>query len=351
MSTILIIEDDQSTAYLLQVMLEKEGYQVMVAGDGLQGIKLAQAKRPDVTLLDLMLPGLDGFEVCNRLRADATMADMAIFVLSGKRQEADKQMALKLGANLYFAKPYKPEDLLAAIRAALAQKTPAARGGASIAFVGVRSIEASPIAVNVALALVKTGQPVTLADLRPFAIDHALALNLAPPRPVALAQREPGRAFNFLVHPAHDLRVLNNLEGSGEAGQITPVDATSVLEALQPQTGYALIEAALYPVELVRAVAGRCAAVVLVAAANPATLAGVRSALNVLERVGLNKKRMGLVLVGANEPTPPPDLSAAQAGWEPDLFVPVPLGAGLDHPAFRALAEWIRGVNRPAGEL
>jgi DNA-binding response OmpR family regulator len=117
--TILIIEDNQETARILELSLKREGYQIVIALDGLRGLELAQAQPPDLILLDLMLPGIDGFEVCRRLRANPVTAGLPILILSAKTQEADKQLAAQLGANSYLAKPYRRAELLAAIQALL----------------------------------------------------------------------------------------------------------------------------------------------------------------------------------------------------------------------------------------
>jgi DNA-binding response OmpR family regulator len=117
--TILIIEDNQETARILELSLKREGYQIIIALDGLRGLELAQAQPPDLILLDLMLPGIDGFEVCRRLRANLATANLPILILSAKTQEADKQLAAQLGANNYLAKPYRRAELLAAIQALL----------------------------------------------------------------------------------------------------------------------------------------------------------------------------------------------------------------------------------------
>jgi DNA-binding response OmpR family regulator len=124
MSTILIIEDNQETARILELSLKREGYEIRIALDGHRGLELAQATPPDLILLDLMLPGIDGFEICSRLRANPVTASLPILILSAKAQEADKTLAAELGANSYLAKPYRRAELLAAVRSLLPDKTP-----------------------------------------------------------------------------------------------------------------------------------------------------------------------------------------------------------------------------------
>jgi CheY-like chemotaxis protein len=116
MPTILIVDDDSDTVRINSIILKHEGLEVLVAKDGFQALKLIQSQPPDLILLDLMLPGIDGFEICNRLRANPATADLPVVVITAKTQATDKQMAAKVGANGYLTKPFDRRDLLAAIR-------------------------------------------------------------------------------------------------------------------------------------------------------------------------------------------------------------------------------------------
>lgn len=104
-SKVLVVEDDPSFMRYLSYVLEREGYQVISAANGLEGLRKARGENPDLLILDVMLPGLDGFEVCTRLRADAATATLPILMLSAKGQDADKAAAMKVGASEFFSKP------------------------------------------------------------------------------------------------------------------------------------------------------------------------------------------------------------------------------------------------------
>ncbi len=121
--TILLIDDDPMVARLVQLMLEPEGYQLTVAPNGLEGLKIAQINPPDLLLLDLMLPGQDGFQVLHQLRAEPRTADIPVIVVSSKSQPTDKQTATEIGANAYLAKPYKRAELLSLIRSLLGERS------------------------------------------------------------------------------------------------------------------------------------------------------------------------------------------------------------------------------------
>ena len=115
-SKILIVEDDQSLSSALKYNLSKEGYNVVIAVDGVQALELARSERPDLIILDIMLPKLDGFEVCRILRKDMIIP---ILMLTAKVEEVDKLLGLGIGADDYMTKPFSVRELLARVRAML----------------------------------------------------------------------------------------------------------------------------------------------------------------------------------------------------------------------------------------
>jgi len=113
---ILIVDDDEKTVDLVKLYLEKDGYRVLTAYDGLEALELARQKQPDLIVLDLMLPGVDGLDVCRILRAESKVP---IIMLTAKTTEKDKLIGLDLGADDYVTKPFSPRELLARVRAVL----------------------------------------------------------------------------------------------------------------------------------------------------------------------------------------------------------------------------------------
>lgn len=119
MVKILIIEDELKIARFIELELQHEGYQVLLAHDGRSGLETAQREAPDLILLDIMLPGLNGMEVCRRLRMTS---EVPIIMLTAKDQTMDKVMGLDLGADDYITKPFAIEELLARIRMILKRR-------------------------------------------------------------------------------------------------------------------------------------------------------------------------------------------------------------------------------------
>jgi two-component system alkaline phosphatase synthesis response regulator PhoP len=116
---ILVIEDEINIQELIKYNLEKNGYKVILADNGIAGLNEAVENVPDLILLDLMLPGLDGLEVCKRLRMEKRTKKIPIFMLTAKSEELDKVLGLELGADDYITKPFSIKELIARIRAAM----------------------------------------------------------------------------------------------------------------------------------------------------------------------------------------------------------------------------------------
>ena len=117
---ILIVDDEPNIVISLEYLLKKEGFDVTVATDGDAALHQATEFRPHLMLLDVMMPKKSGFEVCELLRADATMADLKIIMLTAKGRETEVTKGLALGANAYITKPFSTKDLVAQIKTLLA---------------------------------------------------------------------------------------------------------------------------------------------------------------------------------------------------------------------------------------
>ncbi len=117
MSKILLIEDDLLIQELVTFNLEREGYVVKVAGDGKSGLERVSSEMPDLILLDVMLPEIDGYEVCKAIRANKETTNIPIIMLSARDEVADTVIGLELGADDYVTKPFSPRELVARVKA------------------------------------------------------------------------------------------------------------------------------------------------------------------------------------------------------------------------------------------
>ena len=162
--TVLVIEDDPKTASLVVLYLEREGFRALSAHDGEAGLALARRHRPDLVILDLMLPKIDGWEVCRRLRRDS---EVPVIMLTARGEEVDRVAGLTLGADDYVVKPFSPRELVARVQAVLRRAPRAAPAGERLLSHGPVALDLEKRRLSVA------GRPVALTA-REYALLEAL---------------------------------------------------------------------------------------------------------------------------------------------------------------------------------
>ncbi len=209
---ILIIDDDVDTLKLVGLMLERQGYRIAVASNGTLGISRAAAEKPDLILLDVMMPDLDGYEVTRRLRTDPALAHIPIIMFTAKSMVDDKVAGFEAGVDDYLTKPTHPAELTAHVKAVLSRITTAKAApeptrdrerARVVAFLGARGGSGtSTLALNTAVVLHGGGQDVILAEFNPGRGSIALDLNL--PNPVGLS--------NLLTRSLKDIH-LRSIDG------------------------------------------------------------------------------------------------------------------------------------------
>lgn len=191
---VLVVEDEPEIADIVRQYLEKDGYRVAVVTDGNRAADEFARLRPDLVLLDLMLPGTDGFELTRRIRAGGSTP---IIMLTARNQEADKLIGLELGADDYITKPFSPREVVARVRAVLRR----ARGGEAPAeFIRVHDLEIDPVRFTTR----RSGRMLALTPTE-FKLLAALAAH-------------PGRAFTRL-------QLIDQVQGYSFEGYERTVDA------------------------------------------------------------------------------------------------------------------------------
>jgi two-component system alkaline phosphatase synthesis response regulator PhoP len=196
MAKILVIDDELSIVNLVTAYLKPEGYEVYTAADGNTGLKAARAYKPDLIVLDLMLPGKDGFEVLSQLRRES---DVYVILLTAKTEETDKIVGLSVGADDYVTKPFSPRELVARIRAALRRLQPGAAKGSENMVIAFRHVRIDPLARQVSV----DERPVELT-----AVEFDLLKTLAENRGRVLTREQ----------------LLENVWGGAYFGEIRVVD-------------------------------------------------------------------------------------------------------------------------------
>jgi CheY-like chemotaxis protein/MinD-like ATPase involved in chromosome partitioning or flagellar assembly len=181
---ILIVDDDIDTLKLVGLMLERQGYSIAVASNGALGLNKAAAERPDLILLDVMMPDMDGYEVTRRLRSEPALAHIPIIMFTAKTMVDDKVAGFEAGVDDYLTKPTHPAELTAHVKAVLARavqtrSTPVEKAKV-LSILGARGgMGTSTLAINLAVLLKGHGQDVVLAEMNPGAGSIALSLGLA----------------------------------------------------------------------------------------------------------------------------------------------------------------------------
>lgn len=156
---ILVVEDERDIAALVAYHLTKEGYRVRTAEGGAEALEAAAAERPDLLVLDLMLPGFSGYEVLQEIRRRADLAEVPVVVLTARRDEADRVKGLELGADDYVTKPFSPRELVLRVGAVLRRAQSPAVAGAS------RTLRGGPVLVD--LNAMRASVEDTPVDLTP----------------------------------------------------------------------------------------------------------------------------------------------------------------------------------------
>jgi len=215
---VLIVDDDRQIVRLLRAYLEKDGYRVLVAYDGGSALHMLRGERPDLVVLDLMLPDRDGWEVTRIVRGDAGLAQTPIIMLTARVEDQDKIVGLELGADDYVTKPFNPRELVARVRAVLrrAQGEP----------VSPKVIETGPLRIDLERHEVQvTGQPLHLTPTE-FLLLQALAEQ--PGRALTrmeLIEKGLGYSYEGLdrtmdSHIKNLRRKLDEVGGSGSGAQL-----------------------------------------------------------------------------------------------------------------------------------
>jgi DNA-binding response OmpR family regulator len=169
---ILVAEDDQKQAELIRIYLERDGHHVLVAADGRTALTWCRSRRPDLLVLDIMMPGMDGLDVCRVLRRES---ELPILLLTARTTEEDMLLGLDIGADDYVTKPYSPRELVARVRALLRRSGVVKADQEAVLRVGDLEVDPGRFEVRV------KGRPVSLTA-KEFGILEVLA-------------REPGRVF------------------------------------------------------------------------------------------------------------------------------------------------------------
>jgi len=323
---ILVIEDDLSVTRLLEYTLKQEGYQVITASNGVEGLKAAQEKEPDLIVLNVMLPGIDGFEVCHRLRNEPQTAQLPILMLSGKAHQIDVTTGFKVGADEYLTKPAKPSEIASRVESLLARKT--AANSKTVAFLSSkRGVGTTTTVVNVAIALSQRGKQVIVVDICPYNGSISERLGVKPQDTFTHLLDKPIDTINrrdlesaLAVHQT-GIRVLSIHQPSEEQEIISAANIDLLFDRLREVTDYFLADLPFQPTFATRELLMKCDLAIVVSDYTADALTGVRSAVTLLRLLSLSEERMSAVVIDREGTFPDWELSKIKPFVEPNIGV------------------------------
>jgi pilus assembly protein CpaE len=307
---ILIVDDDLDTLKLVGLILQRHGYDIVAANGGLPALQKAAAERPDIILLDLMMPDLDGYEVARRLRADTSLAHIPIIMFTAKTMLDDKVAGFEAGADDYLTKPTHPSELIAHVKALLARSqgpraAQAADRGRMVGFLSAKGgVGLTTIALNFAALATQSGQDVILADLHPGSGSLSLMLGLTQSQSLAALVTKPVGDINQravgaqLVSHASGLRVLPCAVAPGEAGlmnNVTQVEA--IVKTLNTMCKLLVLDLGTGIVEATRRIAPMCETVTVITDPTRPSVLQTKALLADLNTLGLTTGKIDVVIV------------------------------------------------------
>lgn len=295
---ILIIENDPTAMRLTEFTLKQRGHKVLATCNGLEGIIAAQKEEPDLIILDIMLPGIDGFEVCKRLRTGAQTSQIPILIISGKTQQEDIAAGFRAGADDYLSKPASPSEIVNRVESLISKKLSCQ--AKTIAFARLdEGLETMMILANIAAVFFEQGKQVTLVDAVTNQIgssSHKM-LSQYPGRVIletdSTSNTSPEPAFEVLPS---GVRMLHVDEVSKQEDG-TPTDSIDLLQKVGKVNDYLLIDLLLKPAPFTRAVLTNCDLIVILSDYEITNMPDVKNTVTLLNFLGITSDKIAMVLV------------------------------------------------------
>jgi CheY-like chemotaxis protein/MinD-like ATPase involved in chromosome partitioning or flagellar assembly len=296
---LLIIEDDPTALRLIEYTLKQRGYQVITTRNGLEGIITAQKEEPDLIILDIMLPGIDGFEVCKRLRAGAQTAKIPILIISAKIQTEDINTGFRAGADDYLCKPASPSEIIARVENLIGKKS----SGQSKLVIFINSGEipgVTMILVNLAAALLEQGRQVTLVDIangrrRRWGKEAGSSQNapriILETEPLHDAAAEPG----YEVLPS-GVRILHIDTANGSEDEVSTSNINLIQKVCQ-SNDYVIIDLPLIPTPFTTAVLKSSGLTIILSDYRLPNISEIQNIIKLFRFLGMKPEEIAAVLV------------------------------------------------------
>ncbi len=313
---ILIVDDDLDTLRLVGLMLQRQGYQISAATNGQQGLEKALQEDPDLILLDVMMPDLDGYEVTRRLRQNPATAETPILMFTAKAQLDDKVIGFEAGVNDYLTKPTHPAELQARVKTLLAragdkkqkaaQESAAGEQGYVIGVLGARGgVGITTLAVNLAAGLLnKTKSQVILAEMLPGQGSLALELGVTAPKGLVdllslnrISDMTHDKIREMLVRHASGLDLLLASDRPRDMHLVSQVaNYEALVGSLAGLARFVVLDLGVGIQPFAAKVLLRCNEVLVLLEGTPNTIIHTKALIEDLASLGVNKRNINVVL-------------------------------------------------------
>lgn len=312
---ILIVDDDLDTLRLVGLMLQHQGYKIIAASSGIQAITLSQGDKPDMVLLDIMMPDMDGYEVARKLRSDPATNGIPIIMFTAKTQVDDKVQGFEAGADDYLTKPTQPRELFAHVKAVLARgkktsvpvpkSTQSSRRGYVTGVMAVKGgLGVSTLTLNLGLSLqARSKTDVIIAEFRPGEGTMALDLGYLSPEGMShLLQQSPESITQTtiegeLFQHKSGVRLLLSSYDSADARYITAVDHfDAIARYLAYMASHIVIDLGPGITPITDRILTYCDEVIVVLEPIPSTIVRTMKLVDELTKKGFGEGRINTVL-------------------------------------------------------
>jgi DNA-binding response OmpR family regulator len=341
--TILIIDDDIDTLKLVGIMLERKGFRILASTTGKKGLKLAKKEIPDLILLDIMIPDLDGYEVARTIRSTPETETIPIIMFTAKSQVDDKVEGLEAGADAYITKPARPRELFAQISSilkrapqrAIGVQAPAAQGTLIGIVASKGGLGVSTLAINLAIELHNQSEKSTiLSDFRPGQGTIALDLDVQNTTGmINLLEGEPGEDVSseiaeFLLDHKTGIRTLLSSHHPSDSKYLTHIDQFhQIAKQLQTQAEYTVLDLGPSLTPINSKILPECNKIIICLEPSPSNITQTKILIQDLINSGIGEGRFITVLINRQR-------SGVQLSWEQaenqlerkidQIFTPVP---------------------------
>lgn len=313
---ILIVDDDLDTLKLVGLILQRQGYEIVAANSGSQGLAKAAAERPNLILLDVMMPDMEGYEVARRLRADADLSRTPIIMFTAKTLVDDKVAGFEAGVDDYMTKPTHPAELVSRVKALLARSstaqktTPSSTGrlaerGKIFGLFGAKGgLGVTTMALNLAVAIAQAGQDVILCELRPGQGSLGLQLGFTSGKAIGTLLSKSAAEINarliesqVVSHSSGVRLVLASYDPNEMALERNADQAMQLVRHLATLTKNLVVDLGPGLSDINRKVLPLCDRPILIIEPMRITLAMGKAILDELEKIGVSSNRFEFIMV------------------------------------------------------